>query len=164
MAEPRVATTSNAHRAAPRAGDAASLPFLPMREIVLRLAAIFTRWTLVVPVVLAPGLLRSGDSYDASARSVAPPSNTYPPQLSGVATEYQTLTTSDGTWSSTPPLTSSATRGAAATRGEGVCQTIASANAQTTALLPADVGSRGARTAQVTATNSARSALEAAPT
>jgi fibronectin type 3 domain-containing protein len=80
------------------------------------------------------------------------PANTALPTLTGTATEGQTLTAGNGTWTGTPPITYSYQWKRCDSAGAN-CTTISGATASTYTLVSADVGNRVR--ARVTATNSA---------
>ena len=83
----------------------------------------------------------------------AAPANTVLPSISGTATQGQTLTETDGTWSGSP--TSFARQWLRCDSGGANCQNISGATGTTYGLLAADVGSTIA--VKVTATNGAGS-------
>jgi hypothetical protein len=85
----------------------------------------------------------------------APPANTSPPTISGIAQDGQTLTAGAGTWSGTPPL-SFAYQWLHCDTSGAACVTIIGATATTYALTMADDGFT--MRVAVTATNSAGSA------
>jgi len=84
-----------------------------------------------------------------------PPSNTAAPTVSGTAQEGQTLTSSDGSWSGTAPITYTYQWKRCNASG-AACTDIAGATSKTRALATADVGSTLRST--VTATNTAGTA------
>ena len=87
--------------------------------------------------------------------AASPPTNTLRPVLSGSAVVDQTLATSTGTWSGTPPLSYTFQWRRCDASGNN-CTDIAGATKQTYTLTVADVGSK--LYAGVTATNAAGSA------
>ena len=87
--------------------------------------------------------------------AAAPPANTGVPSISGTTTDGQTLTTTNGSWSGTPPLTYAYQWRDCDANGAN-CQDIAGATGQTYTLGHSDVGST--IRVVVTATNSAGSA------
>jgi hypothetical protein len=100
----------------------------------------------------------AGSSATSSAPTTvvaaAPPTATTPPAISGTAMEGQTLSTTDGTWSGTPPLALAYQWLRCGSAGDG-CDPIVGATATTYMLTSADVGATVR--AQVTATNAAGS-------
>jgi hypothetical protein len=89
-------------------------------------------------------------SYASATVAAAAPANTAKPALSGAAKEGQTLTTTAGTWSGTPPITY-AYQWLRCNALTWVCATIPGQTAQTYSVVAADVGSR--IVSSVTATN-----------
>ena len=85
------------------------------------------------------------------------PVNTVRPALSGTAREGQPVTTTNGTWTGTPPITYSYSWFRCDSNGDN-CSVITGANSQSYVLTAADVGSRVF--SLVTATNAAGSASQ----
>jgi hypothetical protein len=69
-----------------------------MRGTIRSARAVYAALALLLGAAIAAGLL----SPAGSASTQAGPSNTTPPAITGTAAVGQTLTTSDGTWSTTP--------------------------------------------------------------
>jgi hypothetical protein len=88
---------------------------------------------------------------------LAPPTNTARPTLSGSARAGQTLTTTNGAWSGSAPLTFAYQWRRCDTNGNN-CVTIAGATSQSYTLTGADIGSKVY--ALVTATNGAGSSSQ----
>jgi len=94
-------------------------------------------------------------TYLSATVAASPPRNTSLPVLSGTALDGQTLQSSTGSWSGTPPLSFSYQWRRCDATGS-VCSDIAGAGGQSYTLASADVGSKVY--ARVTATNAAGSA------
>ena len=109
----------------------------------------------VVVTATNAGGSASATSAQTSVVTAVAPSNTVRPDLSGVAVDGQTLTTSNGTWSGTAPLAFSYSWRRCDVNGNN-CSDIAGATGQSYLLTAADVGSKVF--ALVTATNGAGSA------
>ena len=86
-----------------------------------------------------------------TAPPATPPSNTTLPDISGTAREGQTLTSTDGAWSGTTPMTY-ARQWRRCDAAGGACTNISGATATTYVLAAADVGFT--IRSSVTATNS----------
>jgi GH25 family lysozyme M1 (1,4-beta-N-acetylmuramidase) len=118
----------------------------------------FWQWT---NCGIVPGIAGCVDSDRYNGTSLepvtipAPPSNTYPPAISGSAAPAQTLTASQGTWSGTQPL-AFAYQWQRCDAAGATCASIAGATGQTYAVVPTDLAHR--LVVVVTAHNSAGSA------
>ena len=95
-------------------------------------------------------------SYTATYTSPTPPVNTVLPSISGTARVGRTLTTSNGAWSGSLPMTFAYQWLRCTTNGINTCTTISGATAKTYVVTSADVNFR--LRARVTATNAAGSA------
>jgi len=114
--------------------------------------------------VTATNSAGSATAQSAPSGTIAarPPANVTAPLISGTVQHGQTLTSSNGTWTGTAPLTFTFQWRRCDSAGAN-CVDIASATASTYTLVAADVGAR--ITVTVTATNSAGNAnASAAPT
>jgi hypothetical protein len=107
------------------------------------------------------GVFASAAGLGTAARQ-APPDNTVPPSISGTAQQSQTLTTSNGTWTGTAPITFRY-QWLRCNRGGNGCSDISGATERTYLVRAADVD-RTVR-ARVTGTNSdGSSSATSAPT
>ena len=111
------------------------------------------RWLLAPPLGLAALAIGSvfGAAQSGQAASKVVPNNTTPPAVSGTPKVGSTLTTTDGTWSGTTPLTYTYAWRRCDENG-GSCSTISGATAKTYELKQVDSGST--LRVVVTATNS----------
>ena len=100
------------------------------------------RWLLAVPLGLAALVIGSvfGAAQSGQAASKVLPSNTTPPAISGTPKVGSTLTTTDGTWTGTNPITYTYAWRRCDEVG-GSCSTISGAIAKTYDLKQADAGS-----------------------
>jgi hypothetical protein len=105
-------------------------------------------------VVTATNALTSTSATSAASAVVAPtpPVADAPPTISGDATDFETLSSADGTWSGTPTITY-ARQWRRCNASGGACTSIAGATGATYTLTSADVG--GTIRVAVTATNGA---------
>ena len=104
-------------------------------------AAVIAAATLIVPITLAD--------------SDAAPVNTVKPALSGIARDGQAISTTDGTWTGTPPLTFTY-QWLRCDPLTWLCTTVSGATSSTYTLTPADAGFK--LQSSVTATNAAAQA------
>jgi hypothetical protein len=102
----------------------------PMRKHKIGLSGLVSLAVMIVACGVAGTV--------ASARSAAAPQNTALPQISGTAKEGETLTASNGSWSSTP--TSYAYQWRRCASDGSACGDITGATKQTYAVTAADVG------------------------
>lgn len=111
------------------------------------------RWLLALPLGLAALMIGSvfGAAQSGQAASKVMPSNTTPPVVSGTTKLGSTLTTTDGTWTGSTPLTHTYAWRRCDENG-GSCSTISGATAKTYDLKQVDVGNT--LRVVVTATNS----------
>ena len=111
------------------------------------------RWLLALPLALVALAIGSvfGSAQSGQAASKVAPKDITPPVVSGTAKVGSTLTTTDGTWSGTTPLTFTYAWRRCDENGSS-CSTISGAVAKTYDLKQADAGST--LRVVVTATNS----------
>ena len=111
------------------------------------------RWLLALPLGLAALVIGSvfGVAQNGEAASKVAPSNTAPPTISGTTQVGSTLTTSDGTWSGTAPLTFAYAWRRCDENGAS-CSTVSGATSKTYDLKAVDAGTT--LRSVVTATNS----------
>jgi hypothetical protein len=111
------------------------------------------RWLVALPLALAALVIGSvfGSAQNGDAASKVVPSNTTPPVISGTTQDGSTLTTTDGTWAGTTPLTYTYAWRRCDQNGAS-CSTISGATANTYVLKAVDVGTT--LRVVVTATNS----------
>jgi hypothetical protein len=111
------------------------------------------RWLLAVPLGLAALVIGSvfGVAQNGEAASKVAPSNTTPPAISGTLEVGSTLTTTNGTWAGTTPLTYTYSWRRCDQNGAS-CSTISGETANTYVLKTVDVGNT--LRVVVTATNS----------
>ncbi|MFL5929771.1 MAG: DNRLRE domain-containing protein, partial [Gaiellaceae bacterium] len=113
-------------------------------------------WTIIVLVSASNAAGSSSASSDETAVvAAAPPVNTALPTVSGTAQDGQTLTTSTGTWSGTPPITY-AYQWRRCTSAGASCTDIAGATNPSYTVAASDAGST--LRAAITASNAAGSA------
>ncbi|MBV9800204.1 MAG: metallophosphoesterase [Solirubrobacterales bacterium] len=104
------------------------------------------------------GVATSTQTATVTATAATPPSNTALPAISGTAQAGQTLTTSNGTWTGTPPLSYAYQWQRCSSSGS--CQNVGT-NASTYSLTASDVGSTIRAT--VTASNAGGSSSATSP-
>jgi hypothetical protein len=97
-----------------------------------------TLWTLLASMLVVLAAV-AGRAEIAGSASQAAPSNQSPPSVSGTPEEGKTLTTSDGTWTGTAPITFSYSWRRCDENG-GSCSQIGGATSKTYTLKKVDVG------------------------
>jgi hypothetical protein len=106
-------------------------------------------WSMFVSMLLVLAVI-AGHAQIGDAAAQAAPANQSPPAVSGTAEEGKTLTTTDGRWTGTAPITFAYSWRRCDTDG-GSCAAISGADQKTYALKKVDVGNT--MRVRVTATN-----------
>ncbi len=133
-----------------------TIPGATSQNYVLVPADIGSKVHSVVTATNAGGTA-SQRSYLSGTVLAAPPVNTVRPALSGTARDGQTLSTSNGTWTGTAPITFAYSWRRCDASGSN-CVTIPGATSQNYVLVPADIGSKVHSV--VTATNAGGTASQ----